>query len=202
MNASLLCFHIKWKSKSMKNRSKVLLFLILVSISSCKINGTFQGLYSYYNKTKSETPNLLMRLDDSASICDFAYSDSLKIVISNGVELKNCARQYENSIVYFWSPKCKGKLCYSLELLQNICNEKGIELFIVAEYYDSQLMKKYYNIKKPILGIDTKYYKTNKTSKYLSLFTYDLVSKRDISQKFILLKKGVFEKSFSDIKEL
>ncbi|MCF8458826.1 MAG: hypothetical protein K9H62_23055 [Bacteroidales bacterium] len=186
----------------MKNRSKVLLVFILVLISSCKIDGTFQGLYSYYNKTKNETPNLLIRLDDSVSICDIAYSDSLKIVITNGIELKNCVKLYENSIVYFWSPRCKSKLCYSLELLQNICNEKSIELFIVAEYYDGQFMKKYYNIKKPIFGIDTKYYKSNKTSKYISLFIYDLASKRDISQNFIFLEKGIFVKSFSDIKEL
>ena len=66
------------------------------------------------------------------------------------------------------------KVCIPLNVIQEICNKKNIQLYIVAEYYDLELMNKEYNISSPILGIDTDYYKTNLTSKYVKNFIKDI----------------------------
>lgn len=174
---------------------------IILSFSSC-IKGNFKGLFSYYNCTKQENPNLLIKLDDLNSFCIPQNLDTPKIIITNGISLKKCINHYNNSIVYIWSPRCKGKLCVSLDIIQKICDEKGIELFIIAEYYDSENMKINHNLKRPILGIDTKYYKTNLTSRYLAEFIYDLTSNSHYDGRFLLFNSSNFLKSFKSIEEI
>lgn len=181
----------------MNNKNIITLLLVLITFFSCSINISFQGLTSYYNKTKSESPNLLIKLKDSATLCDTEYTDSIKIIVTDGRRLRNCIKQYDNLIIYFWSPRCKSKSCLSLESIQNYCYENGIELFIVAEYYDSNYMRINYNLKRPILGIDTKYYRTNLTSKYLKLFIYDLTSTKDIYEDYLYFNNGKYIKSSS-----
>jgi hypothetical protein len=43
----------------------VLIFFTSLLFFSCTIKGNFKGLYSYYDKTKSEKPELLISLNDS-----------------------------------------------------------------------------------------------------------------------------------------
>lgn len=184
------------------------LFVLLALLSSCSINGTLQGLLSYYDQTQKESKVDFVKISE-VSDCLRSGSDSAKVLVANGTELRNCLHGYENSVVYIWSPKCKSQYCYSLDLLQETCRQKGIELFIVAEYYDSYYMSKYYDITHPIIGADVKYYKTNFTSKYLSKFisdltngTYVLYIRNNIYCNFLSFKNGEFERSFNAIEDL
>ncbi len=175
---------------------KYILFFLLIFFSiSCSVNGNFKGLYSYYDKTKSESPNLLAYPDIHTTICELKNNTTPKIYITNGKELKKCLINYENLILFIWSPKCKSKYCYSLNLLQQNCNRNKIELIIVSEYYDTELMQIKYELKNPILGIDTNYYKSNKTSNYVSKFIFDLTSIEHIDGRLLHFKNGEFVKA-------
>ena len=183
---------------------KVILFTVvaLVFWTGCTINGSFQGLYSYYSRIRAKNPDLLIKPDASASICGINKPDSPRVYIINGINLKKCLKTNERAVIYIWSPKCKGKFCYPLNSLQNKCDLKGISLFIVAEFYDSELMQVSYQTKKPIFGIDVGYYNSNLTSRYRSKFIYDLTSEKDLAGRFIYFENGSFKKSFEDIEEI
>ncbi|MDR2011083.1 MAG: hypothetical protein LBQ22_11460 [Bacteroidales bacterium] len=184
--------------------SKVLIFLcfILIICQSCTINGSLQGLYSYYNKTDKENENLFQKIDSHEVLCEIKNDQTPKILITNGDILKKCLQEKENSIIYIWSPKCKSGMCYPLDIIQRECNNNGIELFVIAEYYDSEFMNKSYDINCPIIGIDVKYYKSNITSKYLSLFIRDLTQQNDIHDQFIFFEEGIYIRSFNNIDTL
>ena len=170
--------------------------------TACTIKGSFQGLYSYYSKTKSEAPQLLVVPDTSISLCEINKPDSPGIVVTNGNRLKECIKRNNKAVVYLWAPKCKGMFCYSLDFLQQKCDTKGVALYIVAEYYDTQLMQINYKIKRPITGIDVEYYNSNKTSKYLPKFIYDLTLRSDMAGRLIYFEDGVFKRSFESIEEI
>ena len=170
--------------------------------TACSIKGSFQGLYSYYSRTKSEDPQLLIVPDASTTLCEINKPDTPGIVVINGNMLKECIKTNSKAVVYLWAPKCKGKFCYSLDLLQQKCDTKRVTLYIVAEYYDTQLMQINYKINKPISGIDVEYYNSNKTSKYLSKFIYDLTSRSDLPGRLIYFEDGVFKESFESIEEI
>lgn len=170
-------------------------------LSSCSINGNFQGLYSYYDKTKSENPNLLVETDSIINICEIEKKETPKVYIINGKDLKECIKKFDDLLIYIWSPKCKSKFCYPLNVLQQNCNNNKIELIVVSEYYDNELMQIEYGINKPIFGIDTNYYNTNTTSKYLSKFIFDLTSIENIEGRLLYFKNGVFVKVTNELKK-
>ena len=149
---------------------------IIISFSNCSINGTMQGLYSYYSKTLQISPYLIKK--PISSICNISQKDTSVIYTTNGIEIKSCIEKINKSLLYLWKPKCTSDICLSLERVQDYCNENNIELFIVAEYYDYETMKIVHAIKRPIFGIDCEYYKTNLTKKYVSGFMNDLFGEK------------------------
>lgn len=176
---------------------KTIPFLTLIILSSCSINGNLQGLYSYYNRTTKESPNLIIDSDSAIKYCELKNDGIAKIYPINGLQLNECLKRQDKSIVFVWSPNCKGKFCYSLNAVQETCDENNMELFIVAEYYDDAKMQIDYVIKRPIFGIDTKYYKTNLTSKYMSKFLLDVTAKETTNGRFLKFKGDKFQQSFS-----
>lgn len=183
------------------NRYLYILIINLGIFNSCAINGNLGGLYSNYDKTKAKNPNLIIK-PQTLAVCDLKYTDTPQVYMINGSTLRQCLKNFDAVILYRWSPRCKGEFCYSLNALQKECNNKNIELFIIAEYYDLELMTLTYNLKRPVLGIDTEYYKTNLTKKYWPKFLYDVTSHEQIEERFIYLQKGVVMKSFDSLDEL
>jgi hypothetical protein len=186
----------------MKKKSTFLGNIVLMFCTTCSIKGSFQGLYSYYSKTKSQDPQLLVVPDALISVCEINKPDTPRIIVINGSMLKECIMANNKAVVYLWAPKCKGKFCYSLNFLQQKCDTKGVTLYVVAEYYDTQLMQINYKINKPISGIDVEYYNSDRTSKYLSKFIYDLTLRSNISGRLIYFEDGVFKRSFESIEEI
>lgn len=180
-----------------------ILFILLICFCSCSINGSFQGLYSYYDRTRSENPDLLVKPSAVNPLCQVQQSSPPKILVANGATLKSCINNTVKAVVYIWAPRCKSKNCYPLNLLQQKVNNKNIDLFIVAEYYDTELMSLNYKIQRPIFGIDIDYYNSNLTSKYLSLFLKELTSNSNPSKtRFFYFESGEFKRSFDEIEEL
>jgi len=192
----------------MKKKLSIIFWSSAILISSCSFNGTLQGLFSYYNKTEKESEINFVNFNSSDD-CIHLLSDSASVLIANGNEINKCLSEYQKSVIYIWTPNCKGRYCYSLNLLQETCNQKGYELFIVAEYFDIYYMSKYYEISHPLIGIDVKYYKTNLTSKYLSKFILDLTNgkykydiKHDNYCNFLCFENGEFKRAFMPIEDL
>lgn len=177
----------------------VLLFSLLCS---CTINGNLQGLFSYYNKTEKSLPGLLCKPAPGTSICGIRNSGVPRVYVIHAGALKDCLKSSRKAIIYIWSSRCRSVLCYSLNLVQERCNAKGIELFIVAEYYDDEFMNFNYNIEHPILGIDTKYYRTNFTSRYIFRFLNELASVSKFENRFFYFENGIIRRSFYLIEEI
>lgn len=175
-----------------------LYFLLLASFNSCVIKGTFQGLYSYYDKTLKLKPGLI-NVKPIENNCTLKNGDTAKVYPINAIDLKQCIDKNPNSIIYLWSPRCKSNLCPSLNYIQSKCSTSNYKLFIVAEYYDAELMSASYKIEKPLYAIDTKYYKSDLTANYLKLFLQELISVDETSGKFLVFMSGNYQTSYSRI---
>ncbi len=195
----------------MKNLIRIFLLLaVTLLIVSCKIDGTLQGLVSYYNRTENEGKVKYAHLNSEA-ICSVKM-DSATVLVANGKQLKSCLNHYEKAIVYLWGVKCSSSKCYPLSLVQEKCRQKGIELFVVASYYDTEYMSiNYGELDHPIIGVDVKHYKTNFTQKYQSRFLTDLLTPMPLTSvfsdygclnKFICFTNGNFTRSFTEIDKI
>ena len=185
---------------------KYILILPFLLIYSCTIKGNFKGLYSYYSITKKENPNLFINSNNINVICNKDFkNDNNVIYITNGLTLKECLNSNEKSIVYIWGAKCKSKICYPLEVIQNYCNKNNFKLYIVSEYYDSEGMSRNHDIETNILAVDTKHYNTDLTKKYLNLFFNDVdknIDYNNLENKYLYFEKDVFIKSAESIYQI
>ena len=176
-------------------------WLLLFIFNSCKINGSFQSLYGYQEGTMKKCPDLILKLD--SSLC--SHQNTTDNVYSiNGLELKDCLKTIPKALIYIWKPHCPSEACISPVYLQRKCDAQNIPLFVVAEYYDCELMQLNNILDKPIFGIDQDYYNTNLTSKYLTKFWNDLSNfENGISRKmFVLFENGVPTQSKSHVEEI
>lgn len=181
---------------------KIFFFLMILLFTSCSIKGNFAGLYSYYNKMHEQNPKLYASATAVNSICEIKKNAIPTIYVVNGKEIKECITTKKKSVVYIWGPKCKSKICIPLELIQQKCTLKKIDMYVVAEYYDNNLMDFNYNINNPIFGIDTKYYKSDLTSNYLSKFIFDLTSTKVTENKYLYFEDGKFIDSYNFIDDI
>lgn len=183
----------------MKTKYFLLLILSFLLLSSChiEINGYFSG----YKKINSRYPSLLKKLPSQQNICGIPYTDSCKVLILNGLQLKDCIQEENSTVIYQWNPYCKGSYCYGLDRVQSFFSAKGISLYIVADYYNN-LMKEYYMLNYPIIGVDTKYYKANTTTAYLKKFLQDLSVTQENPHRLLYFKKGKFIQSFQKLEEV
>ena len=189
---------------SLKKQGSIITSLLLFSIlllTSC-IQGSFKGLDSYYTKTIKEKPEIFINTKNLDSINGKFSKLENYVFIINGNDLKKCLKENDKSFVYIWGAKCSSKVCYPLELINNHCKKNNVSLYIVAEYYDSESMSYNYELDKNILAIDTKHYKTNLTSKYLSLFLKDIDNSLDydtIPERYLYFEKDKYIKSYESI---
>lgn len=186
--------------KLIKN-GKLLVLLLLIFIASCTIKGDFKGLYSYFRDTQNKRPDLFITLDSSDTLNLNSAKENNKIYIINGLQLKKCLRSNNKSIVYFWDLNCKSKICYPLELIQAHCKKNNLSLFVVATYYDAEIMSFNYELDKNILAVDTKYYKSSLVNKYLTKFLKDIDSKliyEDLN-RYLYFERDTFVNDYRSI---
>ena len=186
--------------KLIKN-GKLLVLLLLIFILLCTIKGDFKGLYSYLRDTQNKRPDLFITLDSSDTLNLNSAKENNKIYIINGLQLKKCLRSNNRSIVYFWDLNCKSKICYPLELIQAHCKKNNLSLFVVATYYDAEIMSFNYELDKNILAVDTKYYKSSLVNKYLTKFLKDIDSKliyEDLN-RYLYFERDTFVNDYRSI---
>ncbi len=194
----------------MKSIIKIsLLFLVLI-VYSCTINIKFQTIAEDYNKAKKEGVVKFIHLSDSPTLCS-AKTDTATVLVATGTQLKSCLKNYEKALVYIWSVECSSPTCYPISTVREKCEQKGLELFVVADFYNSKYMCRDYGLKHPIIGIDVEYYKTNFKEKHLSeLFISDLLmpaKRNEVYRKksfngLIYFTNGNFNEAFDYIEEL
>jgi hypothetical protein len=152
---------------------------------------SLRGFYSYYSATAKEYPGLLVKADSTA-ICELEYPASPKVYLVNGQQMKECVANYDDAIVYIWDAHCPAEQCFSPSLLQKYCDEKNVQLFVVAEYYDGAELTQYYDIKRPLFGIDTQHYQSGFIEKYVGKFEADLSVDKTRSGRMLYFKKGKY----------
>ena len=176
--------------------------LLLLVVNSCSIQGDFKGLYSYYEATKKESSNLLVPTDSNTQLCSLQPTAEPKVYITNGRQLKECLKDYENAVVFIWAPKCSGAACYNLTALQRFCDANGIELFVMAEYYDSKEMLSPFVLEHPIFAPDIDYYHTSITSKYIQKLVAELGVSDGYTNRLLCFNKGTYVKSVVWVKDI
>lgn len=197
----------------MKNLLFTLSYLCL--LTACSIQGSFQGLTSYYDRTARDSSIVYVPFEsyhqpfDSTVAFDstMTKSDPGVVVIANGKELRSILAPNRTSVVYLWSPRCKSDLCYSIRAIEELVKERDFDLYVVAEYYDAEKMKEVHPQHHPILGIDVKYYHTDYTSKYLRLFLEDLTldqfeKQRNEKINFLVFEGYQYVKNIVSLEEL
>lgn len=178
----------------------VILFVGLLCIS-CGSEMEFKGLFSYYNSTYKSCPSLFSHESILEKGC--RNFNNNKVYVTNGKMMKECLAANQKAVVYVWSPLCQSTTCYRLEFLQQYLDKKGIELYIVSEYYDLESMAVKYKLRRPIFAVDTKYYKSGLTDKYMKRFKWDLTNKVDTTyNKIYYFENGIYINSFRRIEEI
>ncbi|TVR88780.1 MAG: hypothetical protein EA411_04085 [Saprospirales bacterium] len=119
-----------------------------------------------------EHPSFIQRPDPS--LCELEPMEPIIVYRIRGGELKDCLKGSAKSVVYFWSPNCSAPVCIPPNFAQEFSSRHGVDLFIVANYYDYSEMAVDFDLERPIFGVDTEYYRTNFTDRYLRRFKADL----------------------------
>ena len=75
------------------------------------------------------------------------------------------------TLVYLWSPHCRGRYCASLQSVEADCHRNGYEFQAVAAYYaDLVQIKLQAPLQHPLLAINHRYYRSDYCRKYARLF--------------------------------
>ncbi len=142
-----------------------LLFFITIIQSACVITNT-PGFYSGYKKLLPEQLSMVKFLDNEAIIS----RDNTKIFAVTSNSLLKRIEEEDTVLIYIWSAHCTSDVCIPIAMVQNYCNKKNFELFVVSEYYDQLMFKNVGATRNPLLAINHKYYKTDYCPKYTKLF--------------------------------
>ena len=182
------------------------IILIFGFLSSCIVHypSDIRGIYSYYRVTEKEHPNFIQRPE--SNLCEKESEEPFIIYRIRANELKACLVKSTKSIVYFWSPNCSAPVCIPPNYAQEYSSRQNVDLLIIATYYDYQKMNYDYNLDRPLLGIDTEYYRSNLTSRYLDRFKTDLIGKEAFEEnkigRFYLFESDSLVMVSSSIEEL
>jgi hypothetical protein len=190
----------KIKTDQMKH---ILLFnaLILVLFSGC-ITIDAPGLFNSYDDLKEPDKSKVILTPFQSDISQFNTNANIYAV--TGSQLNQCLTNKDSSLIYFWSPRCKGSSCLSLKACQDYCDKYNYNLVVLMEYYDFEMIAIQNHSRSPVLTINHLYYKKKSINKLIRLFQRDLIGKTklnstDKNNRFFIFKKGEFSRSQSSL---
>ncbi|MDR2928658.1 MAG: hypothetical protein LBV41_10765 [Cytophagaceae bacterium] len=160
----------------MKKRISLTAFIVpAILLQSCIITQT-PGFYSGYSRLPEDEKEKIVFLNTNDTVRSLKKENRLYAV--TGELLRKCIETEEKAMVYIWSPFCSSDRCYPLFYVQSYCNSRGITLYVVAEYYDSNRMQtEQKNISAPVVSVNEKHYGTGYCRRYMKLFIGDLLGK-------------------------
>jgi hypothetical protein len=171
-------------------KNSLLLVTIVVLFTQC---GSINGFYSGYKKLSAVQKNQIIKVNNSSS-CDIKNNDKIHMISTE--QLRSCLKRNEKSLIYQWSPNCHSDVCILISACQDYCNQNGLELYVIAEYYDWDKMQGQNVAKRPIFTLEHNYYKTDYVLKYNRLFLQDLAPNNPLVGKkeygrFLFFKKDM-----------
>ena len=186
---------LMWNNFIKSSNAKSILFICIIAfiLTSC-FKGSIQGLSSGYENKKD-----LIEVEFVDNLSPNSNNEILYAM--NGKTLKNELMNYNNSLIYIWSPNCHSDVCVPPKSVQEYCNQNNIELFVILEYYDEKVNDFIGTTKNPILIADHFYYQTNLVNKYNKLFLEDVLGFKPESKdpviwnRYLFLEKGKFIQS-------
>lgn len=158
------------KTSPMKTCTTILLLALL--LQGC-ISIKSPSLDSGYNKLSSAEQGQVVFLSANQQIPD---TGKHLIYAVNAQNIFNTIKDTDTTVVYVWSPHCRGENCVSLRVTQQACNKKGYNLLVVAEVYDmAAFNRQKILLANPLLSINHKHYGTDFNLKYPKLFKKELL---------------------------
>lgn len=144
-------------------------------ISSCAMQGLTDGYSRLSDAQKREVVYSSLSHDKIA-----------KILMLNGLELKERLGQKDINVVYYYNPNCVGDACVPLSSVRNAVGDKG-KLYIVAASLEPRVLREAETY--AIYGIDKYFYKSRYLFRYEYRFFDDLTdrttSKDDTSSLYV-----------------
>lgn len=139
---------------------KLFLFIALALVmQSCICVHVIGRKTHFMRDLTDEQKNNVCWTSDSISL--IGMKNDNRIYAINAHQMKELLKTNEKAIIYQWSPHCSSENCTSLGLTQSYCDEKGVELYVVADNYNDAFSQ-IEDIKNPMFSINSGYYvKTN-----------------------------------------
>ena len=162
--------------------------IVIVLITSCSFN--IKGLYRDYNKLSKKEKELIVYLESTKKICEIKKDN--KVYAITGEQLRKCIETRENVMVYSYTPYCTRETCYPLSQYQKYCDSRGIDLFVVANCYDSIIFSEQESLTLPLFSINNKFYKKRFRHKYSELFTRDFLINEDNIDELLWKNQLIF----------
>jgi len=150
----------------LRTTCNVFVLLILSLLPSCVIN--LKGWKVDYATLSAEDLKMVVITNPTDDICQL--ENDKKVYAINAGQLINCLAQTDSALVYEWSANCHSESCISIVACQKYCNENGLKLFVISEYYDAEIMRVQNFADKPIFIPNHFYYNTEKCNKLNSKF--------------------------------
>jgi hypothetical protein len=130
------------------------------------------GFHSGYKKLPTTEQEKIRFIPANQAIP--AASGRLIYAVNAG-SLLNAMQPNDSTLVYVWAPHCHGSNCASLQSVQDVCRQKGYQLFVVAEYFaDMAQINLQPTLNQPLLAINHQVYKSDYCPRYTNLFEAEL----------------------------
>lgn len=170
-------------------------------VQGCAITNS-PGFHSGYKKLPATEQEKIRFIPANQAIPEVS---GRLIYAVNARSLLNAMQPSDSTLVYVWAPHCHSGNCASLQSVQDICRQKGYQLYVVAEYFaDMEQINLQPTLDKPLLAINYQNYKTDYCPKYTSLFEAELRQGQQLPDhlkyvRFFLFKGSQFVKAIDTL---
>lgn len=139
----------------------------LIIISSCMLI-QLDGITNDYDRLSDEEKMKVTQLNTFKNLNnDLIYEIS-------GPQLLNELNTNNKSMVYIFANGCSSENCLPLNQVEYYAEDYGYKLYLVMSGYSSLKATTSQTFDTPLFAINTEYYETNKSRKYLRAFRKDL----------------------------
>lgn len=122
-------------SRNNKMRASVFSLIMFFLVSGCA-SVTFTNVAKvsgYETAIDSIQQSHVKWMSESNTLADVPNDGNIYAVSAS--QLLSVMKNYPNSMVYLWSPHCTGSACLPLSSVQQICDNRGLELFVVSRSF-------------------------------------------------------------------
>ncbi|NJL75536.1 MAG: hypothetical protein HC892_11410 [Saprospiraceae bacterium] len=160
----------------MKTIQKILMFLLLLLLGGCgaivvEVGG---GLFSGYDKLSKIQQKRFIKVEHHQSLS----AGDKSIYLISGATLNTMANHHNATLIYFWSPNCTSKVCYSLSSIKNYCVEKNFNFILIAEYINLERFEEAFDAGITIYMPNFLNYGIDYCNRYMRVFKKELLQQK------------------------